>query len=328
MLIFGLLFLSAIAVAAPPQDTFTGVGRIVATGDVHGDFEAFQTLLRSAGLIDKKDKWSGGKTHLVQTGDILDRGPESRKVMDLLMALEKQASKAGGRVHTLIGNHEAMNLYGDLKYVSPEEFAAFRTADSEPNRTLLWEQTIRTLPSKPTGEFRKQWEAEHPLGWVEHRIAFGPEGSYGKWLRTRNTVVRINDALFLHGGISPLFVTASITGINEAVRAKLNDFSTIKEGDVIIGDDGPLWYRGLAKPAGDELAAHVDQVLAAQSVKYIVTGHTPTNGQIEQRFGGKVLLIDIGMSAPFGRRGSACLVLENGSAYVIDHGVRSTLGPR
>ena len=43
---------------------------------------------------------------------MLDRGPDSRKVMDLLMRLEGEASKTGGRVHVLIGNHEAMNVYG------------------------------------------------------------------------------------------------------------------------------------------------------------------------------------------------------------------------
>src|SRR5262245_33598569 len=103
---------------------FTGVERVVAVGDVHGDFGAFVGVLRAAGVIDQKNKWTGGKTHLVQTGDVPDRGADSRKVMDLLMDLEKQAPKAGGRVHALIGNHEAMNLYGDLRYVVPGEFAA------------------------------------------------------------------------------------------------------------------------------------------------------------------------------------------------------------
>src|SRR5262245_10688082 len=97
------------------QSEFSGVERVVAVGDVHGDYAGFVWVLRAAGIIDAKERWIGGKAHLVQTGDVVDRGGDSRKAMDLLMSLEKQAAKAGGRVHALIGNHEAMNLYGDLR---------------------------------------------------------------------------------------------------------------------------------------------------------------------------------------------------------------------
>src|SRR5579863_3887269 len=99
------------------QDTFEGVERIVAIGDIHGDLEVFVNLLKTAKLVDNRNNWIGGKTHLVMPGDFIDRGNNSRKVMDLLMSLEPQAQKAGGRVHALLGNHEAANLYGDLRYV-------------------------------------------------------------------------------------------------------------------------------------------------------------------------------------------------------------------
>src|SRR3974390_863887 len=101
MLIILLLLLAAVQAIAG-QDTWTGVSRVVAVGDIHGDFKAFTEVLRSAGIIDTKGRWTGGATHLVQNGDILDRGSESRKVMDLLMSLEKEAAKAGGEVHALI----------------------------------------------------------------------------------------------------------------------------------------------------------------------------------------------------------------------------------
>ena len=146
------------------QAEWAGVTRVVAVGDVHGDYGGFVEVLRSAGLIDQKGKWTGGKTHLVQTGDVLDRGDDSRKVMDLLMNLEKQAAKAGGRVHALIGNHEAMNLYGDLRYTTPGEFAAFRSRDPEQLRAGDWD--------------RRNIKAGHPPGWFEHRIELGPEGLY------------------------------------------------------------------------------------------------------------------------------------------------------
>lgn len=326
MLQLTLLLLAAMA-AAPAEDSFSGVERVVAIGDVHGDYEAFTTILRSAALIDKKGKWIGGKTHLVQTGDILDRGPESRKALDLLMSLEKQAAKAGGHVHALLGNHEAMNIYGDLRYTLPEEFLAFRTPDSEQLRAQFWEQTVASLPAKPTAAFRKQWEDEHPRGWVEQRLAFSPQGVYGKWLRTHNTVVRIDDTLFLHGGISPALAGKTVTEINEDIRGRLNDLSSLKDGDILTGDDSPLWYRGLAQASEDQLGDHVDQLLAAHGVKHIAIGHTPTPGAIQQRFGGKVILIDVSMSVEFGRKGSACLVIENGQIETIDRGVRGPLSP-
>ena len=163
-----ILILRVMVSAAPAaQAEWTGVERVVAVGDVHGDYANFVSVLRSARLIDDKGRWIGGKAHLVQTGDLLDRGADSRKVMDLLMLLEKQAAKAGGQVHALIGNHEAMNLYGDLRYTTAGEFAAFRTGQSEEVRAAFWEREISGLPTPPGEADRKNWEAEHPLGWFE-----------------------------------------------------------------------------------------------------------------------------------------------------------------
>src|SRR5210317_2365293 len=109
---------------------WTGVDRVVAIGDLHGDYGQYIRVMESAGLIDKRGKWSGGQTHLVQTGDITDRGADSRKIIDHLVKLSKQAKKKGGYVHLLIGNHETMNVIGDLRYVSPGEYAAFATKNS------------------------------------------------------------------------------------------------------------------------------------------------------------------------------------------------------
>ena len=102
--------------------------RIVAIGDVHGAYEAFVELLQTNDLIDDQLNWRGGNTHMVNVGDLLDRGAQSRKVMDLLIKLQPQAEKAGGRVHVLLGNHELMNLTGDLRDVSAEELAAFMSS--------------------------------------------------------------------------------------------------------------------------------------------------------------------------------------------------------
>ena len=327
-----LLLFSGAAVSAP-QDTWEGVERVVAIGDVHGDYEQFLAVLRSAELIDSKDAWSGGKTHLVQTGDVLDRGPDSRKVMDLLMKLEKEARRAGGWVHCLIGNHEAMNIYGDLRYVSAGEFAAFRDRNSEKTRAELYKGYQEEIKSSSPRDkvpafddaFQKKWEAEHPLGYAEHRRELGPTGKYGKWIRSHNAVIKINNALFLHGGIGPKYVDLKLQMINERVRDELEDFTKLQGGTAMDGE-GPLWYRGLAQGDEKALEPHVKAVLQAHQAEMIVIGHTPTEGAIVPRFGGKVMLIDVGLSRVFDPRPRlACLLIEKGKPYALHRGKKLEL---
>jgi hypothetical protein len=326
-----LLFIVPACWPSSAQDTWNGAERVVAIGDLHGDYGQFITLLQQAGLTDKKGRWRGGKAHLVQVGDVPDRGPDTRKIMDLLMRLEKQAVKAGGRVHPLIGNHEAMNIYGDLRYVTPEEFAAFRDGNSEQVRTFFYEQHVEEVKKNPPAEglpafddaYKKKWEEKYPLGFFEHRVAFGPKGDYGKWIREHNAVLKIDDTLFLHGGISPKYATRSLSEINESVRGELNDFTRL-EGGVAMDEEGPLWYRGLARDDEAALAAHVDAVLKNFGVSRIVIAHTPTAGTVIPTFGGKVLVVDVGLSKYYGSR-LACLVIEKGRPYTLHRGKRLEL---
>jgi len=309
------------------QDEFPAAARIVAVGDVHGDYDQFTTVLRDAGVIDKKRKWIAGKTHLVQTGDLVDRGPDSRKVMDLLMRLEGQALKAGGRVHVLLGNHEAMNLFGDLRYVSEGEYEAFRTPQSEEVRDAYFEKYVLTAregnEAADEKQLRTKWYAEHPLGWVEHRFAFGPNGPYGKWLRQKNAVIKIADVLFLHGGISPKYSTWSIRQLNERIRTELEDFTLLENG-VVTDSAGPLWYRGLAEATETDAADAVNDLLARFQVKHVVIGHTPTRGAVLPRFGGKVILIDVGLSEYYGGP-PACLIIDKTRFQALHRGARLDL---
>ena len=136
--------------------------RIVVVGDVHGDLAALVDILVDAGVIDSRRTWKGGTAIFVQTGDVPDRGPHSRKVMDLLIDLEKQARKAGGRVHALLGNHEVMNMLGDLRYVTPEEYASYRSFDSEKLRENVFLANSR--PGTSRGSRRTD-----PPGWPTSR---------------------------------------------------------------------------------------------------------------------------------------------------------------
>lgn len=289
--------MTQVSLVSGAKDVWTGVERIVAMGDIHGDYHQFVTLLHSAGLIDPEQNWSGGKTHLVQTGDVLDRGPHSRKVMDLLMKLENQARKVGGYVHALIGNHEAMNVYGDLRYVSLAEYAAFRNKNSDHQDPV---------------------QSTHPPGYHKHRHNLGPEGEYGKWIRSHNAVIKINDTLFLHGGISPKYSKCSIREINQTVRQELRDFRKLR-GGMTIDSAGPLWYRGLAQGSEEILETHLASVLESYKVKRIAVAHTTTMGAIMPRFNARLLMIDAGISRWYGGR-LACLVIESGKMYALHRG--------
>ena len=313
------------------KDTWAGVERIIAVGDVHGDYEQFVKLLRSAGLIDANDDWAGGQTHFVQTGDVPDRGPDTRKVMDLLMKLEKQAKKAKGYVHALIGNHEAMNMYGDLRYVHPGEFAAFENPKSSDTRQGYYKQHVSELKRHPPPEgvpefgpsHRQEWEKDHPLGWFEHRAGFGAFGSYGRWILKHNAVIQINDTIFLHGGMGPKYAAMTIGDLNKQVLAELRDFSKLK-GGIVTDPDGPLWYRGLALNDERTETAHLETVLEQHQAKRIVMGHTVTEGTVMPRLKGRAVFIDVGLSRQYGGR-LACLLIEGGVSYTLHRGKKIPL---
>jgi hypothetical protein len=287
LVLLALSFVWCSAVRAQ-ECVWTGVTQIVAVGDIHGDYDQFVKILRVAKIIDDKNKWIAGKTHVVQTGDILDRAPDSRKAMDLLMGLEEQAAKEGGRVHALIGNHEAMVLLRELVYVHPGEYAAFGGKE----------------------------------GFLE---ALSPKGKYGKWIIGHNAVIRINDVLFAHGGIAPTYADKPLEKINQAIRKELGEPEKSGHG-VAMDPNGPLWYRGLA--VDDEKAVEEESslVLKAYGAARIVVGHTVSKDAIKVRAGGRVIVIDVGMSAYYGGT-ATCLVIDNGKYFVVRPNSREELPP-
>jgi len=209
--------------------------RVVAVGDVHGDLEALVFILQKAGIIDDQRRWSGGNATLVQTGDILDRGAQDRQVMDLLMELEKEAPKGGGRVVVLLGNHEMMNIMGDLSYVAPAAYNSFVDGESEQRRQKAYQDYLKLIKQRgqalgnPTGitsEVEQQWMEEHPPGFVEYREALKPKGKYGSWLRNRPAIVQIADTLFLHGGIHPNLANLKVQEINQRIKEEIQAFDT------------------------------------------------------------------------------------------------------
>jgi len=318
---FGLAGALAVAVStatAPPRLAaatspceIDRVDRIVAVGDVHGAYDRFVEILQTAGIIDARLRWSGGRTHLIQLGDVVDRGPDSRKALDLIDRLQDEAQRSGGAVHALLGNHEIMRMLGDLRYVTPGEYDAFATAKSERIRSDFVNEAEQSV--------RSQLLKDTPLGFVEMRVAFGRNGSYGERLRKLDVAVKVNGILFLHGGISPEVAGMPCDAINTAVRREMTtDIEKTRRApleSLSARENGPLWYRGLAQEP-ETFAPRVDEILAKENVRAIVIGHTVApDGRIQMRFGGKVFQIDTGMQPAYIETGRASALEIQGGVF-------------
>jgi len=308
--IVALALLPALATAKARQvddHHWTDVERIVAIGDIHGDWDQYMRVMTAAGLVNSRGSWTGGETHLVQTGDIPDRGPDTRRVIDHLQKLKKEASRKGGAVHTLIGNHEAMNVYGDLRYVTSGEYQAFTGKNSEKYQELQWEHHLSVLQQRDPEafealdleSFRAKWEADYPLGWVEHRQAWSPTGEYGRLVMENPAVIQVNDTLFLHGGLSAKYCAYSLAEITGMVHDKLAHFD-FQDTGILEDELGPLWYRGLATDDEDLRGDMVGAVLEHYGARRMVVGHTPTQGVVWPRFDSRVILNDVGLAAYYG----------------------------
>jgi len=316
-------FLCALGLLSIPAVAQRQAGpRIIAVGDLHGDFDAWMTIARAARLVDAQGRWTGGTATLVQLGDVADRGPDSLKIIRNLQQLQRESMTSGGRVVVVLGNHEAMNVFGDLRYTAPGEFAAFADARSRARRERVYIANRRQIEaeahkvngSMSPSAIREQWLAKTPLGWVEHRAAWAPAGNIGRWASDNPAVVKIGDTLFVHGGLSSQYAALGIDEINRRVSAAMARAEAAPTS-VLSDPLGPLWYRGLVtrdprvdgdaaralagKPRlslDDELAA----VLAATGTKRVVVGHTPSLQGVISSNGGRLIRADTGNSRYYG----------------------------
>lgn len=331
-----LLLCSLPSPAADIPYAWTGIERVVAVGDLHGDYDRFVFILTNpnVGIVDGDLRWTAGKTHFVQLGDIMDRGPDARKIFDLLMRLEKEAAAAGGMVHVLIGNHEEMNITGIAldypQYVTPEQFVSFLPEDVRKVREKAY---ISSLPR----ERRRQAEAEGldletdsglRAYWQqvirddhESRRAYVNNFNdvYGKWLIEKNIVIRINDVVYAHGGISEFYSKWPLRELNALMRTELDFFQGMMRNPrrttkafkpkLVYSPDSPIWFRGLASKKEGAAQAEVDRILANLEARAIVVGHNyfRYNGaspiaslETVSRFQGKVFIIDTGISEAYG----------------------------
>lgn len=286
--------------------------RIVVVGDLHGDFEAWQAIARAADLIDDGGKWSGGATTLVQMGDVTDRGPGSLKIIRHLQELGNGAERVGGQVIVLLGNHEAMNVTGDLRYVHPGEYEAFRDRRSKRRRELTWRANQQRIeaeyaaldPPVAAEEAKERWFAATPLGKLEHRREWRPGGELAQWAAGLPVVVKLGRTLFAHGGLSAETAREPLETINARISYALSD---AEDADRSVLEDplGPLWYRGnVLRGEGDARRPSIEDELGAVLGFYdadrLVVAHTPSLEGILASQEGRVIRVDTGISAHYG----------------------------
>jgi hypothetical protein len=359
-------FAATNALAQPTaQESWHDVPRVVVFGDVHGAYEAVVELLRASGVVGPDLEWTAGATHVVSLGDLLDRGPGARQVLELMMRLQEQARAAGGRLHVVLGNHELMNLMGDWRYVAAEEYAAFAAEESAELRAAGYAAVAAAAGDSPAT--REQFDRAFPRGYFARKAAFAPTGRYGQWLLTLPTMLVVNRTAYMHGGVPAVVAEAGLE-LNATVRTKLADYLALRSRlagrgllsspdwqrdlatvraalptaapdvaaeieqfialgeSVELGVEGPLWYRGSLYCKPLLEAPALEAGLDKLGVDRVIVGHTPTaDRRVHALYGGQLVAADTGMLAAYFRGQPAALLLDDGRIEVQYSGARQNL---
>jgi len=284
--------------ADPSQCVWDGVERVVAVGDIHGDYEAFVAILQDHKLLDDHETWIGGNAHLVQLGDVMDRGGEARRIFVLIAKLEKEAAAAGGMVHFLPGNHEELNLAGvslDYEgYVPIQQFRDFLPTAYRDRHDRLTARMNKTDADAYWKALMKQTGAMTTYYGTFRR-------TFGRWVAGHNVIVRINGVVFVHGGISAEDSRRSLESINATYRAEFLQAieERLEAPEFLFQPSSPLWNRDLAEEGSSIIESDVKQILSNLRARAIVVGHTPTRVDGAERFGGLVWLIDSNISSVY-----------------------------
>lgn len=231
--------------------------------DTHGEYQILVSMLRAHKVVDARLRWKFGRGHLVVLGDVFDRGPNHLEILWLLYQLEAEAGKAGGGVHLVLGNHEIMDLGGDLRYLNAHYSGSAAV-----------------------------------LGKASYADLFAADTLLGQWLRSKPAMLRVNEYLCLHAGVSRALVDSGLTigEVNATVRSVLRrDAGQGAVADLVMGSNGPLWYRGyFPEQTGfvTATAEDVDLILKTYGARRILIGHTivPT---ITPLYGGKVVAVQV-----------------------------------
>ncbi len=269
------------------KGVYPSADRLIVIGDIHGDYNAFINVLKKAKVINNNLEYIGGKTHIVQVGDIVDRKPRESdaddedseaKILALIMELQVKSYLNGGGYHAIIGNHELMNVMGQFEYVSPKGLA-------------------------------------HYGGASGRRVYFQPGGTIAQYFACSwNPIVKIGGWLFCHGGVSKRnAMKYPIEDVNRVMRDYL--YGNVSEhrnkryfSEMFLDSQSYLWNRDFStdhhQSTYQRLNDDLNSILKTYQVKRICNGHTPHLKGIVHRFGGRVFNVDTGMSNAFGKKNS------------------------
>jgi len=245
----------------PEKAVYNKIRKIAALSDIHGQYDLAVEILKNNKIIDKKLNWNFGKGHLIIVGDIFDRGDKVNEILWLIYKLENQAKRKGGRVHFLLGNHEYMILHKDLRYIN------------------------------------EKYKLTSKLLNTEYDELYGKNTLIGRWLRSKSTILKINNNVFVHGGISKDFLAKNdfnIKNINDIMRKSID--RSIKEMEstdfykIYYGRSSLIWYRGyfLDKNLKDK---DVSDILNDINSEHIVVGHC-SHDEVVSLFDNKIFGVD------------------------------------
>lgn len=266
----------------------------MAVGDMHGDLEAARRALRIARVLDAEDRWIGGDSVVVQTGDLLDRGKAERPLLEWMDRLAGIAQQGGGALYRINGNHEVMNVAGDLRYIDESGFSSFAEYAREPLPGL-----VREAEKTQRGRL----------------MAFLPGGPWARRLAQHPVVLLVNDTVFAHGGITLRHVDYGLERINSEVSAWMRGSAPLARA--LAGDNAPFWDRTYGESTSDGDCRMLDVVLARLSAKRLVIGHTPQKDGVTFACDKRVARIDVGLSRYYGNHAASVLEITGNTVNVL-----------
>jgi len=274
------------------------VDNIIVIGDIHGDMSVLLKCLRIPKLIDNNNNWIGKNTVVVQIGDQIDScrfygnkstcnepnyNPEDKaedeQILYYLTELHNQASKVGGAVYSLMGNHEFMNVEGDMRFVSHSNIRSFDNY-------------------KHNGKIIQD-------GLEGRRSAFKPGNKIANFLAcTRKMALIIGSNLFVHAGLIPIISKKyKVEEMNQLLAlfllGELEQPTLFKDLFTSV-NTSPMWVRSLGKsPVSSDACNDLSQTLEIYQVGKMFIGHTPQAMGINETCNNSVWRTDIGMSRAF-----------------------------
>ncbi len=261
----------------PDMVIFKNVKKIAALSDIHGQYDLAMEMFQRNKIIDENLNWNFGEGHLVIVGDVFDRGDKVTELLWFIFKLEQQAMKAGGRVHFLLGNHEYMILHSDVRYI------------------------------------HKKYRMTSRLFNFEYDELYNNNTILGRWLRSKSTVIKINNNVFVHAGVSHEFLSQTdfeFEKINNVMRSSIDlSKEEMKSTDfysIYYGSESLIWYRGYFYD--NLLEEEVSNILKQLNSDHIVVGHC-SNEEVVQLYDNKIFGVDSSMK--LGKYGEILFIKKN-----------------